>query len=526
MNPPPPATAPAAGPAGRRGPRSLQGRLLAGLLGAVLVVWGATAAVTWQDARHELDELLDGHLAQAAALLVAQQARAGEHDGPALDAPQLHRYAPRVAFQVWHAGRLALRSDNAPATPMVDAAALAGMPLQPRLDRRGDRDGRDSHHRRGTAADDDDRAHDTTRDRRGHADDRAGASAGAAVDGFRLGFHSVVLDGTAWRVFAAQGAEQDLRVFVGEQQRSRTDILLAVLRSTLWPLALGLPLLGAVVWWVVRQGTAPLRRLAQQLARRAPSDLSPLPTDGLPAEMAAPATALNGLFARIAGMVAAERRFTADAAHELRTPIAAIRTQAQVALAASDDDERRHALRATLAGCDRATRLVEQLLTLSRLEAGDAPPRAPVDLAALARRVLGELAPAALARRQQLGLDAPEGGCRVDGNETLLAVLLRNLVDNALRYSPDGAEVRVALAAPPGGGLRLTVDDAGPGLSDADRQRLGERFFRVLGTAQPGSGLGWSIVRRIAAAHGATVAVDRSAALGGLAVEVAWPAPR
>lgn len=308
-------------------PRSLQGRLLAGLLGAVLAVWLATAVVTWQDARHELDELLDGHLAQAAALLVAQQARAGDGDGPTLDAPQLHRYAPRVAFQVWHEGRLALRSDNAPVTPMVGAAALAEMPLQPRLDRR---DGRRTHR---PSDDDHDRDRDEDRDHRrarsdaGGRDGDTGRPAGrdaagtADADGLRTGFHSVELDGAAWRVFAAQGAEQDVQVFVGEQRSSRTAILLAVLRSTLWPLALGLPLLGLVVWWVVRQGTAPLRRLERQLAQRAPHELSPLATDGLPAEMRAPVAALNGLFERIAGMVEAERRFTADAAHELRTPI-------------------------------------------------------------------------------------------------------------------------------------------------------------------------------------------------------------
>ena len=204
-----------------------------------------------------------------------------------------------------------------------------------------------------------------------------------------------------------------------------------------------------------------------------------------------------------------------------RTPIAAIRAQAQVALAETDDTARIHALRATLAGCDRATRLVAQLLTLSRLEAGAEPIAAVVDLAALARRVAGELAPSAIARHQTLGLDAP-ATCPVRGDETLLAVLLRNLIDNALRYSPDGAEVRIVVQ-PAGDQVLLQVDDSGPGMTEADRQRLGERFFRVLGSSQGGSGLGWSIVRRIAEAHRATIALTRSAALGGLAVRLLWP---
>ena len=134
---------------------------------------------------------------------------------------------------------------------------------------------------------------------------------------------------------------------------------------------------------------------------------------------------------------------------------------------------------------------------------------------------MGELAPSAIARHQTLGLDAP-AACPVRGDETLLAVLLRNLIDNALRYSPDGAEVRIVVQ-PAGDQVLLQVDDSGPGMTEADRQRLGERFFRVLGSSQGGSGLGWSIVRRIAEAHRATIALTRSAALGGLAVRLLWP---
>ena len=165
---------------------------------------------------------------------------------------------------------------------------------------------------------------------------------------------------------------------------------------------------------------------------------------------------------------------------------------------------------------------MDQLLTLSRLEAGAAPPLAPVDLGALAQRVVAELAPGAIDRGQTLGLDLAADTPRVQGNEALLGALLRNLVDNALRYSPDGAEVRVAVARADGQ-VQVQVDDSGPGLAKAELARLGERFFRVLGTGQSGSGLGWSIVRRIAAAHGARVAVGPSAALEGLAVTVGWP---
>ena len=444
-------------------PRSLQGRLLALVLGIVSGVWLLASALTWRDARHELDELLDSHLAQAAALLVAQQELGFEDDDARVDAPLLHRYAPKVAFQVWHDGRLAMRSSNAPAAPMA-----AG----------------------------------------------------------RTGYTTLALGGMRWRVFTARGAQRDVLVHVGEQLASREDILQGVLRGLLGPMLLALPLLALLLWWAVRRGLLPLRRIGQAIARREPQDLAPLPaqTGGatLPSELAPLLAALNGLFGRIAALLDAERRFTADAAHELRTPIAAIRAQAQVAQGAGDDRSgREHALASTVAACDRASHLVEQLLMLARLESADGTAVEPVDLAAVAREVLAELAPAALARGQALELDA-SSPCTVRASATLLAVLVRNLADNALRYGPDGARVVVGVAVQ-AGRTSLTIEDSGAGLDDAQQRRLGERFFRVLATDAPGSGLGWSIVRRIAAVHGATITTARSASLGGLSVRVSFP---
>ncbi|MBK8739275.1 MAG: sensor histidine kinase N-terminal domain-containing protein [Betaproteobacteria bacterium] len=446
-----------------RMPRSLQGRLLVLVLGLVAGVWAATAAMTWIDVRHELDELLDSHLAQAAALLVVQQVREIDDDDHQIDAPSLHRYAPKVAFQVFHEGRLALRSANAPAGPMAGAG-----------------------------------------------------------DDFQSGFRTVQIDGTAWRVFAARGGERDVQVYVGEQVESRSAILWAVLRSVLWPMLVALPLLGLAAWWAVHRGVAPLRSLGRTLAARRPQALEPVAVAGAPSEMTPMLDALNGLFERIATLLDSERRFTADAAHELRTPIAAIRAQAQVALAESDDALRKHALQSTLEGCDRATRLVEQLLTLSRLEAGATSMATPLDLGALVRGVVAEVALRAVLKQQTIEVDAPEP-CRVAGDATLLAVLVRNLVDNAIRYSPPRAAVRVGVAAQ-GAQVRLRVEDSGPGMTEQDSARLGERFFRVLGTGEGGSGLGWSIVRRIASAQGAAIHVGRSPGLGGLAVQVDWPA--
>jgi two-component system sensor histidine kinase QseC len=268
----------------------------------------------------------------------------------------------------------------------------------------------------------------------------------------------------------------------------------------------------------VRRGLLPLRRLGTALGRRSPEATQPLVLAESADELHALVDALNSLFARIGRLIDMERRFTADAAHELRTPIAAIRAQAQVALAAEDDASRHHALSATLRGCDRLTRLVEQLLVLSRLDARPPTDHRSVDLAALARRTIAELAPQALERRQTVALEVPRH-CEVAADEMLLAVLLRNLVDNAIRYSPAGAQVTMHLTARDGR-WHLAVDDSGPGLADAELGRLGERFFRVLGSGKTGSGLGWSIVRRIAEVLALRVEARRSTVLGGLCVEV------
>jgi two-component system sensor histidine kinase QseC len=449
----------------RRPLKSLQARLLAPLLGLVTVIWLGAAIMTLVDARDELDDLLDGHLAQAAALLVVQQARAADDDDDGIaDAPSLHKYAPQVAFQVFHEGRLVMRSANAGLIPM------------------------------------------STKDH---------------------GFATVRLgQGDSWRVFSTRGIESDVQVYVGEQTASRNAILWAILHSVLLPLLFALPLLALGGWWSVRQGLAPLRQLSHALRQRRPQALEPVVLAAMPSEMRPMVESLNSLFERIESMVASERRFTADAAHELRTPIAGIRAQAQVALGAgADEAQRQHALQATLAGCDRATRLVEQLLTLARLEAAPAASTAAaatVDLSAVARRIAADLAPTALARHQTLELEAIASHA-VAGDDMLIGVLVRNLIDNAMRYSPDGARIWIHVATE-SGQPTLRVEDSGPGMTEQEMARLGERFYRVLGHERPGSGLGWSIVKRIGNLFGAQVQVSHSDRLGGLAVSVRWPA--
>lgn len=437
---------------------SLRWRLIALALGAVALVWVATALLTYHDARKEMNKVLDGHLAQAAALLIVQTS----HELEEIDtehAPTLHRHAQSVAFQLWEKGRtLRLHSRNAPQAPLATVSE---------------------------------------------------------------GFSDREVEGTRWRVFSTWDAERDFLVHVGERQKARDELAEELAEGMLKPLFLALPLLGLLLWFAVRRGLKPLEGVTVQVADRAPDNLAPLLAGGVPIEVVPLVERLNALFARVARQLDQERRFTADAAHELRTPLAATRAQAQVARAAGEAAERDRALDAVVAGCDRGAHLVDQLLTLAYLDAGTAPVPGSVNLRELAEEVLAELAPLALEKAIDLELEAADE-MAVRGNRGWLGILLRNLVDNAVRYTPSKGRVRVRVGSE-SGRPTLSVSDTGPGIPEQERARVRERFYRVLGSGEPGSGLGLSIVDRIAQIHGARLRLESGDGGVGLRVVVGFP---
>jgi two-component system sensor histidine kinase QseC len=441
---------------------SLRRRLLALLLTTVVCGWIATGLVGYFDARHEAHELFDAHLAQTASLLVTQASeKNGEIDTE--HAPLLHPQSRRTAFQVWERGSsLRLHSANAPDV---------------RLSERDE------------------------------------------------GFSDVMHAGIVWRVFSAWDSRRDYLVQVAERQDSRDDVAGALAKSLALSMLGVLPLLAAALWFAVTQGLRPLDRLRPDLAKREAGNLSPLQTTDVPEEVRPLVDELNRLFARIAEVLDRERRFTADAAHELRTPLAALRSQAQLARAARGEAVRDEALTGILAGTDRATRLVEQLLTLARVDSGEAHALAQaLDLRELVRAELAEVAPRALASNIEL-VFADGAEVQITGHPGLLKVLARNLLDNAVRYTPNGGRLGVAVEVA-GGLARLSVTNSGPALSTEDISHLGERFFRVIGNAQNGSGLGLSIVTRIAELHRGCVRIAAGDDDKGLRVEVALPQSR
>lgn len=339
-----------------------------------------------------------------------------------------------------------------------------------------------------------------------------------------IGFSDVQAAGEPYRVYTLETATQVIQVAQAVSARRRMAGQLA-LRAVL-PVALLAPVLMLIVGWVVGRALAPVQQLRRQLAARRADELAPLPVAGLPAEVAPLVAEMNGLLARLEAAWQQLSDFTADAAHELRSPLAALRLQVQGLQRADTDEARQLATDRLLAGVDRATRLVEQLLALARHDGnGAASATAPVDLAALARRALHDAATEAQARAIELrGPDAATP-VMIQGQADALAVLLRNLIDNALRHTPAGGVVQVSARHGEGDGAQLAVEDSGPGIAPEDRQRVLDRFYRVPGAPGHGSGLGLAIVQAVARRHGARMEVGESAGLGGARVEVSWPAP-
>jgi len=332
-----------------------------------------------------------------------------------------------------------------------------------------------------------------------------------------LGYSNLRLGGQDWRVF---GAATPLRVVqVAQPLRVRQKLAaLAALRAVL-PVAVALPLVAAALWWLIGVSLAPLARVTQAARARGAAALDALPTAGLPGEVAPLVDAFNGLLERLAEAFDAQRSFVADAAHELRSPLTALKLQLGLLRDSAPGDEQNAAIERLRGGIDRAVRLVEQLLALARAEPGAPAAAQPLDLAELARQAIADLQPLADKAGVELTLTAPDA-LPLTADPQALRSALRNLIDNAVKYGARRVEVS-ALRGRQGAPL-LRVDDDGPGIPPEARERVFDRFQRGDDTAVEGSGLGLAIVRAAARQQGASVQLA-DAPLGGLRAEIAWP---
>ncbi|MFN7572675.1 MAG: ATP-binding protein [Betaproteobacteria bacterium] len=333
-----------------------------------------------------------------------------------------------------------------------------------------------------------------------------------------LGFADVAIDGTTWRVFSAPA--RDRVVQVGQPLAIRRELAAQAALRALMPLAWAALPLAAGVWWLVGALLAPLRRVAGAVREVQADALAPLPTADLPSEVEPLAAALNAMLARLAEAFAAQRNFVADAAHELRTPLAALTLQLELLRRAGTADEREDATAALAAGIARARHLVEQLLTLARSESAGQP-LAAVALGEVVEQAVADVLP--FAHEKAIALSVETAPATVRGDSAALRLLVRNLADNAVRYTPAGGAVALRVAEAQGVAT-LTVDDTGPGIAPAEQARVFDRFYRGANAQASGSGIGLAIVRAVAQRHGARVELT-DAPGGGLRVRVAFAAP-
>ena len=334
-----------------------------------------------------------------------------------------------------------------------------------------------------------------------------------------LGYADLSLRGEPWRAYGLQSADGVIQI--AQPLRVREDLARAAAARVVIPLILLLPIMIAAVAWIVSRGLLPLRYVTAEVQRRDARSLRPLSAENLPREIGPLVGELNRLLARLQKAFDTQRAFIADAAHELRSPLTALRLQLQLLDRAPDAPARGEARARLGLAVERAIHLVEQLLTLARSDpqepAGDLE---SIDLSAVAAQGVTDTHELAMARNIDLGLDAAPN-ILVRGNAEALRTLVRNLVDNAVRYTPPHGAVRVRCRASAGEAL-LEVTDSGPGIAAADRERVFDRFYRRAAAQESGTGLGLAIVKAIAERHNARVLLDEAAG-GGLRVAVSFP---
>jgi two-component system sensor histidine kinase QseC len=443
---------------------SLQGRMLAVVLGIVLAGGISGSIASYMMAVQTADELFDAQLAQAAQTLLSIVEKGD--DQVVYNPPEsAHRYQQKLMFQVWELVRgefrLVLRSENAPAELLPAAADHVF-----------------------TTADWNDRS---------------------------------------WRFYAEVDDHHDTRVIVAQDIDVRRQLASSIAWQNLLPFSIGVPLLAVLLLLAIRRSLRPLSALANELRNRAPNRLDPLQIADPPMELQPVLKGLDELFGKVAASLENERRFTADAAHELRTPLAGLKVQLQVAMRTSDPVEQRRAHEKCMQGIASMTHLVQQALTLTRVEASShTQDFEKVDIAPLAASVCRDMGADAAAKQVALEVDLPRSAI-INGLPEMLRIMLRNLLDNAVRYTPECGHVTVGITGD-ATTVRLEITDSGPGVPSDQLELLGCRFHRLGESVEDGVGLGLSIVKRIANIHAAELVFSVPPPGAGLRATISFPA--
>jgi two-component system sensor histidine kinase QseC len=340
------------------------------------------------------------------------------------------------------------------------------------------------------------------------------------------GFSDTNIDNHLWHVFSIASTNGEYVIHVGQKEEIRAELTDEISSQLVTQFLVGLPILGLVIWLIVGRALSPLNRLEIALSRREASYLKPLSTKKLPNEIVPIVHEINTLFVQLEQAFEHERQFTADAAHELRTPLAGLLTQAQVALRTADETVRNQALKRIEQAVHRMTYLVQQLLTFSRIDSNtEYLAKAVTHVENEIVQIITELDSAAYKKRIHLEF-IEENVVPIMANTLLINILIRNIIDNAIKYTPLRGDINVSLIGTPSQ-LIFCVEDSGPGIAPEEYENSLKRFHRCVETAHTaqGTGLGFSIVQRIAGIHNAELSLGASEKLGGLKMKVAFPLP-
>jgi len=337
------------------------------------------------------------------------------------------------------------------------------------------------------------------------------------------GLSNVTVDHQAWRVYTVTDENSHYTLMIAEHINYRQALENRLTQDSIYIMLLSYPFLALLIWFIVGKALRILKRVTQEVSHRAPSYLEPFDLTGVPAEIVPLVEALNHLFERLKNAFEREKRFTGDAAHELKTPLAAISAQAQAALRATTPDSIRAALVKIMEGVNRSNHVIQQLLTLNRMvpEAGMQQPTS-VKLAREVADTAAMLAPEAIQKNIELEFLSPDSTATILGNATAIGILIRNLIDNAIRYTPKNGWIKIEIREPPHQTI-LSITDNGPGIPPELRERVFERFYRMVGNQSPGSGLGLGIVQQIAKLHHADVLLLTPESGTGLEVQIIFP---
>lgn len=337
------------------------------------------------------------------------------------------------------------------------------------------------------------------------------------------GFSDTNAQGNEWRIYSTYDPKLNLKIVVGELYNIRRQLADDIARSNANILLITYPLFGLLIWFIISFALRSITRVTNEISNRASTFLEPVQLGQIPIEIKPLVAELNRLFIRLKLAFLRNKRFASDAAHELRTPLAALKTHVQVALNTDNDIDRKNALNKVVEGVDRSSHVIAQLLTLSRLgEEEVLSDVRPVDLHKLAVEIIALIAPHALEKNTEIELAPSPPEPIVLGNDIALGILIRNIVDNAIRYTPEKGCVKVEIIDD-GAYIILRVIDSGPGIPINLRERVFERFYRILGTQATGSGLGLAIVGQIAVLHHAKIKLATPQSGVGLQFDVAFP---